>query len=156
MSKGLVTVNTDASFHSGFKVGAYAFYIACDEGRFSHSGCLKKVKDPTEAEIQSIINAITFLKRMNIKGIVKIVINTDSMNAIHIFTNNKDAIKRYNLKYLLQYQSIIKKIGVFVFDFRHIKSHVDTKTKRAWVNQWCDDNAKKQLWNHINSNKKNE
>jgi len=151
--KGIVTINTDASYHSEFKVGAYAFWIVSDMGRICMSGAFKeRVKNPSEAEIQCILNAIHVFKKQRIKDIYKIIVNTDSLNAIHIFKNDKQQIKRWGLKWGDGYREKFNKMGLSkIIEFRHVKAHKETSTARSWVNDWCDKSAKEQLWKKINN-----
>ena len=157
----IVTINTDASFHPKHKIGGYAFWIVCDEGRFSHSGILRKEVDrPEIAEMKCIINAIYILGILNFKTIEKIIVNTDCLNAIHLFKKRKSSIKKYELEWGLDLANDLtnqlakSKLSKVTIEFRHIKSHQHTDTKRNWVNNWCDKAAKKQLWGKINSEKK--
>jgi ribonuclease HI len=157
----IVTINTDASFHPKHKIGGYAFWIVCDEGRFSHSGILRKeVNRPEVAEMKCIINAIYVLGTLNFKNISKIIINTDCLNAIHLFKKRKSSIKKYELEWGLDLANDLtnelakSKLSKTLIEFRHIRSHQHTETKRNWVNNWCDKAAKKQLWGKINSVKK--
>ncbi len=151
----IVTINTDASFSPSEKRGSFAFWIVSNSGRVATSGMLrKKVLTPSEAEFQCIINAIHTLVNQNWKNIDKIIINTDCLNVIHLIKNNQKAIKRYGLrkwgKYLVDkftnivYKSSLRKVPI---EFRHIKAHVSTETTKQYVNDWCDKEAKKQLYN---------
>ena len=152
----IVTINTDASFHSGFKVGAYAFWIVSNEGRILGSGALKgKCLNPTDAEIKCIINAIFTLKKQAWSNITKIILNTDSTNSIAILNKNAEEIKKYKLQWggslSGQYNKI--KVGLPPIEFRHIKAHKTTETAKSWVNDYCDKKAKEMLWKQINSTK---
>ena len=69
----IVTINTDASFHPEYSIGAYAFWIVCNQGKIVRSGELKKAENSTDAEIRCIANALHCLKRSHFTGISKIV-----------------------------------------------------------------------------------
>lgn len=153
----LVTITTDAAFHPQHQAAGYAFWIACDAGRYAYSGNFRaKVKRPEIAEFKCIINAIH-------AAIVKfkpnkIIVNTDCLNVIHLVTNNKKAIRLYGLgswgKHLvIKYDQLLAKgkISPKSVTFRHVKSHVSTLSKREWVNEWCDQNAKMKMWDAIKS-----
>lgn len=72
------------------------------------------------------------------------------MNAIHVLTDDKQAIRRYRLTY-----SGIRKRYVEVLhnsflvhvkiEFRHVKSHTVICDARSYVNEWCDTEAKKKI-----------
>jgi len=152
----IVTINTDASWHSGFKVGAFAFWMVSNEGKVLHSGALKgKCNNPTECEIKCIINAIYTLNKQKWSGITRVIINTDATNAIAILNNDKIAIEKYNLKWGGVFRSKFNELKQKLphIEFRHIKAHTTTETAKSWVNDWCDKNAKKMLWEQINSKK---
>lgn len=157
----IVTINTDASFHPHFKVAAFAFWIVSNEGRISNSGSLrKKVHRPEQAEFKCIINAFHVLGKQGYKNINKIIVNTDCLNVIHLINDDKKAIRRYRLgswgNNLVTELFMVKrhfKMQKIACEFRHVPSHVDTETKRNWVNDWCDRQAKYHLWKLINSQK---
>ncbi len=158
----VVTINTDAAFHTRFKVAAFAFWMVSDEGRILHSGALKgSIKSADEAEIKCIINAIAVLVKQNWRQVTRIIINTDSLNAIHVLGKNKQAIVRYGLKEfgylrgemnrLIYHKPFTNQANI---TFNHIRSHEHTETARNWVNNWCDENAKKCMWEKINNAKR--
>lgn len=152
--KGIVTINTDAAFHSEFKVGAFAFWIVSDMGRVIKSGSLRdKVNNATEAELKCILNAFYTLKQQKWEGIYKVILNTDSLNSIYILKEDSAKIKKYNLKYgdAIRNKFNSMKVGLPLIEFRHIKAHKTTEIAKSWVNDWCDKNAKKMLWESINN-----
>ena len=153
----LVTINTDASYHPQHKVGAYAFWIISNQGRFLKAGAFKElIENSTQAEAQCIINAIYYFKKQDWKEVTKIIINTDALNAIAIFKKTKSKIKKYNLRYgnslSEKFDEITK--GFPSIEFRHVKAHKKNGTARNWVNDWCDKSAKEMLWKEINNTKK--
>ncbi len=145
----LVTINTDASFHPSLKYGAYAFWAICDDFKITKSGVFrKKCVDPTDAEAKCIINALTVILKAH-KGITKIIINTDSLNAIAFLTKDKNHIRRYGLSNskLRQFQQYLSylPIGKIQIEYRHVKAHSGVDDRRSYVNEWCDAEAKRQL-----------
>lgn len=149
----IVTINTDAAFRGNIHRGAYAFWIVSNLGTFCRSGILKQtVKTPCMAEMMCIINAIDSVCKLGWNDIHKIVINTDSMNSKHIILKNHDCIEKYKIKYLKPYGdkfwSIINKNNLkgIQIDVRHVKSHVSTDTPRQFINHWCDQQARKNLY----------
>ena len=157
----LVTINTDASWHPYFKVGSYAFWVVSNIFKIKKSNIFKQPKahNPDICEIKCILNALWLTLKQD-QSISKVIINTDSQNAIYVFEDNRKMCRKYRLtgykKYRQKYNDICrkyrKKTGVDLknnVEFRKVKSHNDTDTKRGWVNQWCDDSAKKALWKYI-------
>ena len=148
----IVTINTDASYSKTHKIGTYAFWIICNQGKCAKSGVLKrKCHRPEEAEFQCIINAIHTLCKSKITGVKKIIINTDCLNVIHLIRGNKSLISYYKLGFgknmVEQFEKILKVNGYekVVLEMRHVKAHESTETARQWVNEWCDQEAKKRL-----------
>jgi len=149
----IVTINTDASFSAKHKVGSFAFWIVCDQGKIAKSGILRrKVGKPDIAEFRCVINALHVLINSDFTGITRIIFNTDCLNVCHLMQGNKREINKYSLgpwgHYLVTVfnetlkQSRLKKCQI---EFRHVKAHVSTDTARQWVNDWCDKEAKKQI-----------
>ncbi len=159
----IVTINTDASFSKKYHRGSYAFWIACDEFKIMHSGMLrKKASNPSIAEYRCVINAFHVLFGMKTtRKITKIIVNTDSMNVIHLATNDKEAIQKYDLiswgrhlNLTLQMLLVRKKHFKTPIEYRHVRSHQDTLSRRTWVNEWCDVEAKKHMGEFIASQEK--
>jgi ribonuclease HI len=147
-----VTINTDASFSNKHKVGTYAFWIVSNLGRITMAGPLnKQCTDSTDAEMKSILNALTAVSwNQELMAKAKtIYVNTDSMNAIHLFNDDKEAVKKFRLKshnHLVVKFKLLKTLftGKTIF-FSHVKAHHDTDSKRSWVNDWLDTAAKEEM-----------
>lgn len=148
-----VTINSDASFSNRYQIGTYAFWIVSNLGRIKMSGQLHKLcKDSNEAEIKCILNAIHYVCNdlALLTQSTRIIINTDSLNAIHVLSNDKVNMKRYHLhkKYVHLYTFYLKLknklLGKEIY-FSHVKAHHDTDTKRSFVNDWLDKSAKQQM-----------
>lgn len=160
-----ITINTDASYHPQFKVGAFAFWIVCSEGRIVQSGPLKEVVSAQDAELQAIGNALYAVFKSKYKNIEHIYINTDCKYGIDAVTKGKringclDTVKK--IKKLLnqvynKYQYSIdrsKKFKTYV-SWRYVPAHTEGGTPRRWVNNRMDELAKAALWESINNNKK--
>jgi ribonuclease HI len=147
----LVTINTDASFHPILKYGAYAFWAICNDFKITKSGVFrKKCQTPDDAEAKCIINALTVILKSH-KGISKIIINTDSLNAISYLTKDTFHISKYSLSLskMRQFQQCltILPINKTKIEYRHVKAHSGINDTRSYVNEWCDSEAKKQLRN---------
>lgn len=162
----IVTINTDASFHPQYKVGAYAFWIVCNQGKIVQSGALKKGKDSNDCEIQCIGNALYSVLMSNFTDVKYIIINTDNKYAIEAL---RDKVKRRikaNPSACKMIDSIIGKLrrkydigprkhrAKPFIDWRYVPAHTLGEDKRTWVNNECDRLAKKALWDSINSTKK--
>lgn len=153
----LVTINTDASFHPSLKYGAYAFWAICNDFKITKSGVFrKKCINPDDAEAKCIINALTVILKAH-KGISKIIINTDSLNAIAYLKNDKKHIRKYGLipnkgiEFSRLFCLLVKKT---VIEFRHVKAHSGVDDARSYVNEWCDSESKRRMWSKVNSLKK--
>lgn len=157
----LVTINTDASYHTKKKWGGYAFWAISNDFKITKSGLFRfKCKSSDDAEIKCIINSLKTVLYSH-ENIHKVIINTDSLNAIGVLTKDNNHIRKYVRLYVDQYknlQSIYDKIihgskNNVTIEFRHVKAHTGVNDKRSFVNEWCDNEAKKHMWNKINSNK---
>jgi len=149
----LVTINTDASFHPQLKYGAYAFWAICNDFKITKSGVFrKKCINPDDAETKCILNALTVILKSH-KGISKIIVNTDSLNAIAYLTNDKAHIFKYRLvkKKGIEFREIFRKLPTknITIEYRHCKAHSGVKDARSYVNEWCDSEAKRQLRSKI-------
>jgi ribonuclease HI len=146
----IVTINTDASWHPKFKVGAYAFWIVCDQGRITHAGPLKEASGPTDAELRCIANALHALLKSDFTDIQKVIINSDALYAFGMVGKKKQEkspgrvcadiltqLKRKHMK--------VEQRAKPIHEFRHVKAHSGTAEKRKWVNNWCDKAAKREL-----------
>ena len=159
-----VTINTDASFHPTYKVGAYAFWIVWNGGRIIKSGSLKKAINPQDAELQCIANALHVLYSIGLEKIHHIYINTDCKHGIEAVTKGKKINK------CDETVSHIKQLIVNLNDkygrhrdknkykqfmsWRYVPAHTTGSTKRTWVNNRMDQLAKEALWESINQSLK--
>ena len=153
----LVTINTDASFHPSLKYGAYAFWAICNDFKITKSGVFKaKCINPDDAEAKCIINALKVVLLAH-SNITKIIVNTDSLNAIAILTGDKTHISKYINSQRLAWDKlrkvykslIIQKVDI---EYRHVKAHSGVNDRRSYVNEWCDSEAKRQLRRKVSDN----
>lgn len=160
-----LTINTDASFHPKFGVGAYAFWIKWTDGKLVQSGALKQVKNSQDAEMQAIGNALYAVLQKDFKELEHIYINTDCKYGIEAITKGKkingclDTVKqvnRYVSKLAVKYQEYYGGYRRFkkLISWRYVPAHTSGATKRTWVNNKMDELAKAALWQSINN--KNE
>lgn len=158
----LITINTDASFSNKYHIGTYAFWIACDKGKFFRSGALKgNVRSSINAELKCIINALNYVfTNDEFKSVRKIIINTDCLSAIHKLQNPKGVWSENKNPELLKELDFIKthfgKIHDSYFsehpdkkkvtiEYRHVKAHLHTNNARHSINDMCDREAKAQM-----------
>jgi ribonuclease HI len=139
----MVTINTDASFYPTQKAAGYAFWITTDTGRIKQAGVLKgEIITSHEAEFKCIINALHKVGSRKLTNLKKIIINTDSLTTINLVNNNYTSSK-WGGSLLEAYKKLLVDMNLTCqIEFRHVKSHKHTKTKRNWVNEWCHINAK--------------
>jgi hypothetical protein len=157
----LITVSTDASFSQRYQRGSYAFWISSNGGRFFNSGMLKhKVGSPILCEMKCIVNAFYFIVKYNIHadGIKRVIVNTDCLNAIHVFNDDKVSRKQYNLNsskhhalYIKFKKYVMQNFKDVKIEFRHIKAHDHTDDAKHFVNDWCDRECKKHMGKFLES-----
>jgi len=155
----LVTINTDASLHRTLRYGAYAFWAVSNDFKITKSGSFKeKCFTTDDAEAKCIINALKVVLLAH-TGIHKIIINSDSLNAIAILENNHNHNSRYsrlNAKERSKLYKIYQKVlqqskNNVTIEFRHVKAHSGVDDARSYVNEWCDTEAKRNMWAKVNS-----
>lgn len=116
--------------------------------------------------MMTIVNALHLLKKTGWKP-SRIVINTDCLNAIHLFTKNREAVKKYKLlspqtiDITHAYFKACNQLPLFtgpkgkrmlpMVELRHIRSHQHTETAKHWVNDWADKEAKRIIGNYIDT-----
>lgn len=135
--KHTVTLNSDASFMPNTSAGGYAVWIKYRGTKITKSGRLTSCKNSLDAELMSILNGLTIINRYIEKGweVEKIIINTDCLGAVSKLNKSEHDDDIINTYKELDLHDII--------DFRHVKGHSHTNTKRNWVNDWCDKEARK-------------
>jgi len=154
----LVTINTDASFHPKLKYGAYAFWAICNDFKITKSGVFrKKCINSDDAEAKCILNALSVVLKSH-KGITKLIINTDSLNATAYLKGDTKHINKYGLckskkqQFRSIYISLLKQYGIKLnIEFRHVKAHTNLNDSRSYVNEWCDSESKRNMWFKVNS-----
>ena len=139
-----ITINTDASFCPDTKAGGYAFWIVSDHFVIKKAGFFKDLsRDSNEAEIKCIGNALqTLLRETKLSTSKLLIINTDSTNAIRMI---KERTNENSRVVNLLWKKVIKKVKSRVNNFRHVKGHYNKKDSRSYVNNWCDEHAKKYM-----------
>lgn len=149
MKSTSITINTDASYCPKTGAAGYAFWIVCDLFTIKKSGMFKTTaKDPTDAESKCIANAIaTLLAQKELPTVKWIIVNTDSLHSMERIQskNTRKTSGFYNQIYA-QWQTLKKRMKSEKAEFRHVKAHSGVKDKRSYVNEWCDENAKREMY----------
>lgn len=150
--KEYVTINCDAGFKDGHVT--FGVWISSCQGPYKFYGEAKeKYENSTEAELVAICTSVYRLSKLDCRKFMDIlVINTDSKSAIDILRSRS---KKYK-KFWSFYDNLIddmKMIKHFEISLRHVKGHsrkVDSeKSKRKFVNNWCDKMATQVRKNKI-------
>jgi ribonuclease HI len=138
-----ITINTDASFCPITKASGYAFYIVCDEFKITKGGVFKKKPKNAElAEVMCIGNALATLLAQNTTTKVNyLIINTDCLNGIEHLKYRKGVYKQVRQLKRKAYD----KFRVRRVELRHVRAHNGAPDARSWVNEWCDQEAKKWM-----------
>ena len=153
-----ITINTDASYHPYYKVGAFAFWIVCKSGKTIHSGPLKKVSNSQDAELQCIANALHVVSKLNYPAIKHIYVNTDCKWGILAVTKGQyvngcsvvvKKIHKIRMELEIKYGYSKRKWKSWGWDgfisWRYVPAHTEGNTKREWVNNRMDAMAKEAL-----------
>lgn len=153
----LVTINTDASYAKFSQRGSYAFWITSNLGKITRYGVFKKkMNRPEVAEFMCIINAVYSLSISSFTGVSKVIVNTDCLNVIHLLNGDDVMIRRYNLNswgkhYVKIFNDMVNSSSLkgVTIEYRHVKAHTSTASRREWVNEWCDKYAKAALKDYL-------
>jgi ribonuclease HI len=136
----LITINTDASVHGDFPVGAYAYWIFSNVGKVRSAAAFKnETRNPTEAEIMAVVNALV---RLNLLGwpVKKVVVNTDCKYLI-AGMNGKLSETKAARAYTKACNELVVKHSLSRgwLEIRHVKAHKNVLVNgRDHVNDWCD------------------
>lgn len=137
--KNIITINTDSSFCQKTQIGAYAFWIKWKDFFYKWSGVFKDTcKWSQEAEEKAVLVAIWILKDKS-KDFDIIVVNRDCIGV-----KNQGKVKKYIRGYKVALRDIYGTKERFV-KFKWVKWHGNWETKRGYVNNWCDREARKVL-----------
>lgn len=151
-----ITINTDASYNLQHGVGAYAFYIVCDNFRIMVGGKLKNCKSSVDAEMMAIGNALhTLGKHPQLPTTKLIVINTDctgAMERIKLKSHNEVGRNVARVLRQLRQKTSWRNAIMPKYEFRHVKAHNGIPDSRSFANDWCDKEAKK--WIRVAVNEK--
>lgn len=132
----LITMFTDISYCGRTKLAAYAVWAKANGGTFRHADMFKTTLDGSNtAEACAIVNGVYLvIKTMTPEPNSKIIAQTDSAYAIR-YLSGADGVR---LRTMLNEQAMY-------IEFRHVKGHKGTLTRRNAVNTWCDRTSRKLL-----------
>jgi ribonuclease HI len=140
-----VTIITDASYCSATKCGGWAVWAASERGTIKSAGGMKLlVENSSVAELMAIGNGLAFAV---IEGVVQpgdeVLIQGDNQSALR-------AVRKPH-KARGQMAEVVEKI-VDLRDRRqlklvtkHVRAHSGRETRRTWVHDWCDREARKAM-----------
>ena len=134
MTIARATVITDASFCPRTRAGGWAAWININwpngtHERIKKSGLFHESPDnSTAAERWACYNGIWFAYN---RGARSILAQTDCLSVVRRpFLNNNPAALHWPEAQV---------------SWRHVKGHTAGNTRREWVNNWCDSEAKKHM-----------
>lgn len=141
-----VTIIADASFCPDTHAAGYGFWIACDRGKRGGSGAVKtRVANNIAAEMIALVNGLYTACRY---GLVakhdEVLLQTDCLAAIDAFAGNRGRISQEEIE-LVQYLERLKTEQKLTIQFRHVKGHTDGSTPRLYINNMCDELARKSM-----------
>lgn len=150
MKKKSCTITCDGSFYPDTKEAGYAFWISSDEGKFTRHGKLKEARNSQEAEIQSLVNSLHFVRNhYKLKYCEIIYVNTDCKMIIDIMDKPHTKLRKKNAqKRMRQLRGFIQKyVGNYngrkaEVKLRHVYSHKANTDSRQYVNNAVDKMAK--------------
>lgn len=168
----VVNIYTDASFNRQYSKAGYAFWIDAGGEPIKRGGpVLLPTCNSNIAEVRSITAALECFILMGsvatmaqlILSITKVIVYTDSRSAIDLISRNDENIKKYRLntpeykRAMLDFKNNVTLASniMDVIEFRHVKAHKETNSTRSFINDWCDQRAKKELTMYIKKIRKN-
>lgn len=144
----ICTILADASYDERVNIGGWAAWIVCDGERIKKYDAIKNpVYSPIEAETIAMINGF-YLAVKNFPDCKRFIIQSDCLQAMDVLKNNKFKYRNsYNNKLIDKYFNFFFALqpDKSSVEFRHVKAHSGTATKRQYVNNWCDLHAKKSM-----------
>jgi len=140
-----LTIHTDASYASDFKVASWAYIIELGEFKVQRSGRIKHdVENNSIAELLAFEKAIKAVNKMipeDVRPLANVIAYTDSQWTINAMTNPKTNNKHKMLvKAINHLGSKYKTITI-----NHTKAHTSSGSPEALANSWCDHAAKSVL-----------
>lgn len=144
-----VTIIADASWCPNTHAGGYGFWIASDRGKQGGSGAFRDtVVSSTAAEMMALINALHHACKVNlVQEHDGVLMQTDCQDAIRYFEGKHPIYnprREEEQKLVVYFNELLSKAGVSV-SFRHVKGHTDGREPRLYINNKCDEFAKRAM-----------
>ncbi|MBS7790284.1 hypothetical protein KTR66_09770 [Roseococcus sp. SDR] len=147
MTAPLVTLFADASWCPETRLGAWAAWWKIDGPAFTHSGVFRAaVPDSTTAEACALANGLHLLAgRHDLPRGTRIIAQTDCLGAIRIL--NGEPLRRMPSQAVAARSLVegITRLQQLRVQWRHVPGHQGGRTRRSWVNEWCDTTARALL-----------
>lgn len=149
MSRILVTIFSDASFHLPTKRGGYGYWIKSSMATDKGSGGLDDVDSAAHAELWGISKAVERARELHQGQDLDFVIQCDSMRALGvILTVVKTAKVAKTSPLPIQKSAKLKKGEAAIINnlgagksriwLKHVKGHTDHVDSRSALNRLCD------------------
>ena len=148
----LVTIITDASYCAETKAAGYGYWVVCDRGRKAGGGVIKRrVQTSVHSEMMACCNGL-WIACMN--GLVMrgdtVLIQTDCQPAILGLRDVRPSKCKHQQEIVAYFQKLCQDNELEV-RFKHVPGHTAGDDSRTYVNNVCDEQAKKhmrQMRNH--------
>jgi ribonuclease HI len=141
-----VTIIADASWCPDTHAAGYAFWIASDRGKRGGSGAYKdRVVSSAVAEMMAVVNGLyTACKDGYVEEGDAVLLQTDCMRAIDMFHRRPIGMSEFEKPVVDYFEKLVKEVKITV-QFRHVKGHTDGKQPRLYINNKCDEFAKRAM-----------
>jgi hypothetical protein len=158
------TLCSDASYSPKYKIATWAVYIRTPKQTIQTSGVFKdtiktKVTNSFWAESMGLANGLFIADKATDLTKQKLIVYCDNIQALtELPINVTPASKHYSYRKLRNsfYKKHIKAIleKTLKHETRHVKGHLkkedwDKNSKRNFMNDWCDREAKRLLRNAV-------
>lgn len=142
-----VTIVSDASHCHRTNAGGYGFWAVSARGRHGGSGSFKQtLRGSSSAECLAIVNAIFITLRLGIASNGdRLLIQTDSLHAIHVFSGIARRIKDQDVRRARDEFHRLAGLHSLTFEFRHVRGHTKVADQRSKAQRHCDKRAREGM-----------
>lgn len=152
----MITVITDASWCPETKCAGWAAWVVCDGQRLQNSGgVMPQVASSGDAEFIALVHGLNLaLQSFRPQKRTKILLQSDSLDALRHFENRikqQSTLAPIAQWWVRQAQIRLDQLSDstverMLYETRHVKGHSNSKQgARFYVNNWADEEAKKQM-----------
>lgn len=152
----MITVITDASWCPDTRCAGWAAWVVCDKVRVQNSGfVMPTVNSSGDSEFIALVHGLDLaLQSFKPVSQTRILMQSDSLDALRHFGNRTKQqslaapIGQWWLRQAhIRMQQLLATSGAcMVYETRHVKGHSNSKQgARFYVNNWADEEAKKQM-----------